>query len=151
MNIAVIGTGYVGLVTGACFAEFGNHVICVDKDDVKIEKLLAGVMPIYEPGLESLVSKNVREGRLFFSTDLTDAVGRALIVFVAVGTPPAVDGSADLTQISQVSREIANALNEYKVIVTKSTVPVGAAAYIKNIIEGEKNSSCRFSVAANPE
>lgn len=151
MNIAVIGTGYVGLVTGACFAEFGNHVVCVDKDEAKIGKLQGGEMPIYEPGLEALVIKNVREGRLHFSTELKREVEKALVVFVAVGTPPANDGSADLSQISQVAIDIANSLNEYKVIVTKSTVPVGAAAYIKSIIEERKNSSCRFSVAANPE
>jgi UDPglucose 6-dehydrogenase len=151
MNIAVIGTGYVGLVTGACFAEFGNNVTCVDKDQGKIEKLLAGVMPIYEPGLDSLVSKNVRDGRLHFTTEFKQAVEEALVIFVAVGTPPSSDGSADLSQISQVAYDIAKALNDYKVIVTKSTVPVGAAALIQNIITENKLSSCRFSVAANPE
>jgi UDPglucose 6-dehydrogenase len=151
MNIAVIGTGYVGLVTGACFAEFGNHVTCVDKDESKIRKLNEGHMPIYEPGLDSLVSKNVREGRLHFTTKLKEAVEKALVIFVAVGTPPSSDGSADLSQISQVAQEIAKAMNEYKVIVTKSTVPVGAAAYIKKIIDENKESSCNFSVAANPE
>src|ERR1051325_5157852 len=100
MNIAVIGTGYVGLVTGACFAEFGNHVICVDKDEEKIKKLHSGELPIYEPGLESLVSKNVREGRLDFTVNLKAAVEKALVIFVAVGTPPSQDGSADLSQIS---------------------------------------------------
>jgi UDPglucose 6-dehydrogenase len=151
MNIAVIGTGYVGLVTGACFAEFGNNVTCVDKDEKKIGKLNEGHLPIYEPGLDSLVSKNVREGRLHFTTKLKEAVEKALVVFVAVGTPPSSDGSADLSQISQVAQEIAKAMNDYKVIVTKSTVPVGAAAFIKNIIEENKESSCNFSVAANPE
>ncbi|MBI3654414.1 MAG: UDP-glucose/GDP-mannose dehydrogenase family protein [Acidobacteria bacterium] len=151
MNIAVIGTGYVGLVTGACFAEFGNHVTCVDKDAAKIKKLNAGVMPIYEPGLETLVSKNVREGRLEFTVDLQASVEKALVVFVAVGTPPSSDGSADLSQISQVAHEIALAMNDYKVVVTKSTVPVGAAAFIRGIIEEHKPNACRFSVAANPE
>ncbi|MEW6129227.1 MAG: UDP-glucose/GDP-mannose dehydrogenase family protein [Acidobacteriota bacterium] len=151
MNIAVIGTGYVGLVTGACFADFGNNVICVDKDEAKIGKLKNGELPIFEPGLETIVVKNVKEGRLSFTTNLVDAVEKALVVFVAVGTPPAQDGSADLTQISQVAMEIASAINEYKVIVTKSTVPVGAGAYIKGVIEENKTSSCRFSVAANPE
>jgi UDPglucose 6-dehydrogenase len=151
MNIAVIGTGYVGLVTGACFADFGNHVTCVDKDEEKIQKLNEGEMPIYEPGLESLVSKNVREGRLEFTTRLKDAVEKALVVFVAVGTPPSSDGSADLSQISQVAHEIARAMNDYKVIVTKSTVPVGAAAFIRGIIEEHQAVACRFSVAANPE
>src|SRR5882762_5339816 len=112
MNIAVIGTGYVGLVTGACFAEFGNHVTCVDKDEEKIKKLNEGIMPIYEPGLDSLVSKNVRESRLEFTTQLKAAVEKALVVFVAVGTPPSSDGSADLSQISQVAHEIARAMND---------------------------------------
>lgn len=151
MNIAVIGTGYVGLVTGACFAEFGNNVTCVDKDEQKIAKLHEGVMPIYEPGLDSLVSKNVRDGRLHFTTQFKEAVEKALVIFVAVGTPPSSDGSADLSQISQVAFDIAKALNDYKVIVTKSTVPVGAAAFIKNIIDENKTSPCNFSVAANPE
>ena len=151
MHIAVIGTGYVGLVTGACFAEFGIGVTCVDKDQEKIRTLEAGKMPIYEPGLDSLVAKNVREGRLRFSTDLKDAVDKALVVFLAVGTPPSGDGSADLTQIEEVAHEIARALGSYKVIVTKSTVPVGAAAYIRKIIEENKAAPCRFSVAANPE
>jgi UDPglucose 6-dehydrogenase len=151
MHIAVIGTGYVGLVTGACFAEFGIGVTCVDKDQQKIQMLEAGKMPIYEPGLDSLVAKNVREGRLRFSTDLKDAVDKALVVFLAVGTPPSGDGSADLTQIEEVAHEIARALGSYKVIVTKSTVPVGAAAYIRKIIGENKSAPCRFSVAANPE
>jgi UDPglucose 6-dehydrogenase len=151
MNIAVIGTGYVGLVTGACFAEFGNNVTCVDKDEEKIQKLNEGLMPIYEPGLDSLVSKNVREGRLHFTTRFKESVEKALVIFVAVGTPPSSDGSADLSQISQVAYDIAKALNDYKVIVTKSTVPVGAAAFIKNIIDENKESTCNFSVAANPE
>lgn len=151
MNIAVIGTGYVGLVTGACFAEFGNNVTCVDKDEEKIKKLNEGLMPIYEPGLESIVSKNVRDGRLHFTTKFNEAVEKALVIFVAVGTPPSSDGSADLSQISQVAYDIAKALNDYKVIVTKSTVPVGAATFIKGIIDENKESSCNFSVAANPE
>jgi UDPglucose 6-dehydrogenase len=151
MNIAVIGTGYVGLVTGACFAEFGNNVTCVDKDEEKIKKLNEGLMPIYEPGLDSIVSKNVRDGRLHFTTNFIDAVEKALVIFVAVGTPPSVDGSADLSQISQVAYDIAKALNDYKVIVTKSTVPVGAAAIIRGIIDENKESACNFSVAANPE
>ena len=135
MHIAVIGTGYVGLVTGACFAEFGISVTCVDKDLAKIEMLEAGKMPIYEPGLDTLVAKNVREGRLHFSTDIGDSIDKALVVFVAVGTPPSGDGSADMSQIEEVAREIARAINGYKVVVTKSTVPVGAAAYIRKIIE----------------
>ena len=151
MQIAVIGTGYVGLVTGACFAEFGVTVTCVDKDQQKIGMLEAGRMPIYEPGLDALVSKNVRAGRLRFTVDVADAVRNALVVFVAVGTPPSGDGSADMSQIEEVAREIAPVITSYKVIVTKSTVPVGAAAYIRRMIEENIQSESRFSVAANPE
>lgn len=151
MNISVIGTGYVGLVTGACFAEFGNNVICVDKDVDKVEQIRAGVMPIYEPGLGAVVEKNMREGRLRFTTDVTEAVREALIIFLAVGTPPSGDGSADLSQIEEVALEIAKAINGYKVIVTKSTVPVGVAAYIRGIINRSTAGRYKFSIAANPE
>jgi len=151
MHIAVIGTGYVGLVSGACFAEFGNSVICVDSDANKIAMIKAGKMPIYEPGLEALVAKNVREGRLEFTTDINGAIAKSLVIMLAVGTPSSMDGSADMSQVEAVSLEIARALNSYKVIVTKSTVPVGAAGYIKRIIDENKRSSCRYSVASNPE
>jgi UDPglucose 6-dehydrogenase len=151
MHIAVIGTGYVGLVTGACFADFGMRVTCVDKDEAKIVSIKAGHMPIYEPGLDALVAKNIREGRLDFSTDLRGTVAQSLVVFLAVGTPPSGDGSADMSQIDEVAFEIAKALNGYKVIVTKSTVPVGAASRIKKIIEENRATASRFSVAANPE
>ena len=151
MHIAVIGTGYVGLVTGACFADFGMRVTCVDKDEHKISSLNAGRMPIYEPGLDALVAKGVRDGRLGFSTDVKGTVEQSLVVFLAVGTPPSGDGSADMSQIDEVASEIARALNGYKVIVTKSTVPVGAASRIKKIIEENKTTPSRFSVAANPE
>ncbi|MEK6323250.1 MAG: UDP-glucose/GDP-mannose dehydrogenase family protein [Acidobacteriota bacterium] len=151
MHIAVIGTGYVGLVTGACFADFGMKVTCVDKDQDKIRSIRAGKLPIYEPELDALVSKNVREGRLEFSTDVRGTVEQSLVVFLAVGTPPSGDGSADMSQIDEVAHEIAKSLNGYKVIVTKSTVPVGAASRIKKIIEENKTTSVRFSVAANPE
>jgi UDPglucose 6-dehydrogenase len=151
MHIAVIGTGYVGLVTGACFADFGMRVTCVDKDDGKIRSINSGQMPIYEPGLDALVAKNVREGRLEFSTDVRGTIERSLVVFLAVGTPPSGDGSADMSQIDEVAHEIARSLNGYKVIVTKSTVPVGAASRIKKIIEENKETPSRFSVAANPE
>lgn len=151
MHIAVIGTGYVGLVSGACFAEFGNSVICVDSDASKIAMIKAGRMPIYEPGLEALVAKNVREGRLEFTTDINGAIEKSLVVMLAVGTPSSVDGSADMSQVEAVALGIASALNSYKVIVTKSTVPVGAAGYIKRIIDENKKSSCRYSVASNPE
>ena len=151
MHIAVIGTGYVGLVSGACFAEFGNRVTCVDSDAIKIDMIKAGKMPIYEPGLEALVAKNVREGRLEFTTDINSAIEQSLVVMLAVGTPSTTDGSADMSQVEAVALEIARALNSYKVIVTKSTVPVGAAGYIKRIIDENKRSSCRYSVASNPE
>jgi UDPglucose 6-dehydrogenase len=151
MHLAVIGTGYVGLVSGACFAEFGNSVTCVDSDAAKIEMIKAGRMPIYEPGLDALVAKNVREGRLEFTTDINGAIAKSLVVMLAVGTPSSTDGSADMSQVEAVALEIARALNSYKVIVTKSTVPVGAAGYIKRIIDENKRSSCRYSVASNPE
>ncbi|MFL6216517.1 MAG: UDP-glucose dehydrogenase family protein [Blastocatellia bacterium] len=151
MHLAVIGTGYVGLVSGACFAEFGNSVICVDSDAAKVEMIKAGRMPIYEPGLDALVAKNVREGRLEFTTDINGAIEKSLVVMLAVGTPSSTDGSADMSQVEAVALEIARALNSYKVIVTKSTVPVGAAGYIKRIIDENKRSSCRYSVASNPE
>jgi UDPglucose 6-dehydrogenase len=151
MHIAVIGTGYVGLVSGACFAEFGNTVICVDSDANKISRISAGEMPIYEPGLQALVAKNMREGRLEFTTDIKSAIERSLVVMLAVGTPSATDGSADMSQVEAVALEIAHALNGYKVIVTKSTVPVGAAGHIKKIIDENKQSNCRYSVASNPE
>lgn len=151
MHIAVIGTGYVGLVTGACFADFGMRVTCVDKDQDKIRSIKEGRLPIYEPGLDALVSKNVRDGRLDFSTDVKGTVEQSLVVFLAVGTPPSGDGSADMSQIDEVAYEIAKSLNGYKVIVTKSTVPVGAASRIKKIIEENRAAPGRFSVAANPE
>ncbi len=151
MHLAVIGTGYVGLVSGACFAEFGNSVVCVDSDAAKIEQIKAGKLPIYEPGLDALVAKNVREGRLEFTTDINSAIERSLVVMLAVGTPSTTDGSADMSQVEAVALGIARALNGYKVVVTKSTVPVGAAGYIKRIIDENKRSSCRYSVASNPE
>ncbi|MFY9558167.1 MAG: UDP-glucose/GDP-mannose dehydrogenase family protein [Blastocatellia bacterium] len=151
MHIAVIGTGYVGLVTGACFADFGMRVTCVDKDESKIASIKAGQMPIYEPGLDALVAKNVREGRLEFSTNVRGTIEQSLVVFLAVGTPPSGDGSTDMSQIDEVAFEIAKSLNGYKVIVTKSTVPVGAASRIKKIIEENRVTPSRFSVAANPE
>ena len=151
MHIAVIGTGYVGLVTGACFADFGMRVTCVDKDEDKINSINAGRMPIYEPGLDALVAKGVREGRLEFSTDVSGTIAQSLVVFLAVGTPPSGDGSADMRQIDEVAYEIAKSLNGYKVIVTKSTVPVGAASRIKKLIKENKATPSRFSVAANPE
>jgi UDPglucose 6-dehydrogenase len=151
MRITVIGTGYVGLVSGACFAEFGNSVICVDNDAEKIAKINQGEMPIYEPGLEALVAKNVLQGRLEFTTDIKSAIEKSLVVMLAVGTPSTDEGLPDLSHIETVAIEIARALNGYKVIVTKSTVPVGAAVYIKKIIDENKQSDFKFSIASNPE
>ncbi len=151
MNIAVAGTGYVGLVTGACFAELGVHVTCIDKDASKIDVLRRGVMPIYEPGLEELVEKNVREKRLAFTTDFDEAVERSLVIFIAVGTPQGSDGSADLTFVREVAAGIGRRLNEYKVIVTKSTVPMGTGVLVRRIVEESRGSPVPFSVASNPE
>jgi UDPglucose 6-dehydrogenase len=152
MKITMIGTGYVGLVTGTCFAEFGHHVTCVDKDQNKIRTLLEGQMPIYEPGLDTLVGKNVREGRLRFTTEIAGAVSEADAVFMAVGTPSSRrgDGYADLTYIYEAAREIAPHLSGYTVIVDKSTVPVGTARQVARIIS-EANPAASFDVASNPE
>jgi UDPglucose 6-dehydrogenase len=149
MKIAVIGTGYVGLVAGACFAESGNDVVCVDKDDAKIRVLRAGRMPIYEPGLEELVRRNRQENRLVFTTTLPKAVRAATIIFIAVGTPQGEDGSADLQHVLDVARDIARAMNGYKVIVDKSTVPVGTAVKVREVIRRETTHP--FSVVSNPE
>jgi UDPglucose 6-dehydrogenase len=149
MKIAVIGTGYVGLVAGACFAESGNDVICVDRDAAKIRTLRAGRMPIYEPGLEELVRRNRHENRLTFTTTLPKAVRSSTVVFVAVGTPQGEDGSADLQHVLEVAREVARAMNGYKVIVDKSTVPVGTAARVREVIRRETTHP--FSVVSNPE
>jgi UDPglucose 6-dehydrogenase len=154
MNICVIGSGYVGLVTGACFAEFGVSVICADKDAAKIESLRAGRIPIYEPGLEALVARNVEQGRLSFTTETADAVRSSLVVFIAVQTPTLEGGGTDLRAVEAVAREIGRALNGYKVIVTKSTVPVGTTQRVKELIREELDAAGReesFSVASNPE
>src|SRR5207249_2612363 len=137
MNIGVIGTGYVGLVAGSCFAESGNDVWCVDNDSAKIEKLRQGVIPIYEPGLPEIVERNLRDERLTFTTDLDAAVKKSLVVFVAVGTPTATDGSADLNSIFAVAKAIGRAMDRYKVIVMKSTVPVGTSSKLRDIIKKE--------------
>ena len=149
MKIAVVGTGYVGLVVGACLAENGNDVICVDKDQSKIAMLAAGRMPIYEPGLEEMVRRNHSIERLTYGTDLVSAVQAAEIIFIAVGTPQGEDGSADLTHVLDVARAIGRALNKYTVIVDKSTVPVGTARRVREAIAGE--TSQPFSVVSNPE
>ncbi|THB79806.1 MAG: UDP-glucose/GDP-mannose dehydrogenase family protein [Desulfobulbaceae bacterium] len=152
MNITMIGTGYVGLVTGTCFAEFGHHVTCVDKVSEKIEKLKGGTIPIYEPGLDVLVAKNVKEGRLTFTEDMESAVASAEAVFIAVGTPSSRrgDGYADLTYIYDATRELAHYLKDYTVIIDKSTVPVGTARQVARIIN-EENPAAEFDVASNPE
>src|SRR3954447_12747528 len=149
MRLAVIGTGYVGLVAGACFAESGNDVVCVDKDQQKIETLNAGQMPIYEPGLEELVRRNRQEGRLTFTTELDSAVKEAQIIFIAVGTPQGADGSADLQHVLGVARDVARAMNAYKVIVDKSTVPVGTSEKVAAVVRSATHHP--FSVVSNPE
>jgi UDPglucose 6-dehydrogenase len=149
MKIAVVGTGYVGLVLGACLAENGNTVVCVDKDRSKVDLLEAGHMPIYEPGLEELVRRNDHEERLRFTTDLAGAVQSSSIVFIAVGTPQGEDGSADLQHVMDVARAIGRAMNKYTVIVDKSTVPVGTAKKVREAIAGETRQP--FAVVSNPE
>ena len=154
MNVAVVGTGYVGLVSGACFAEMGVHVTCVDIDEQKIEKLKNGVIPIYEPGLEEMVRKNVADGRLRFSTSLKDVIEDVSLVFSAVGTPPDEDGSADLKYVLSVAREFGQHIKRYTVLVTKSTVPVGTAKKVKAVIQEEldkRGENVPFDVASNPE
>ena len=151
MHIAVIGTGYVGLVTGACFAEFGVDVTCVDVDQEKIARLSEGQIPIYEPGLEQLVAKNTHAGRLHFTTDIKSAVEQALVIFLAVGTPPKEDGSANLTYIEDAVRSVAESMNGYKVIVTKSTVPVGTGERLRRLIREHQKARTNFGVVSNPE
>jgi UDPglucose 6-dehydrogenase len=149
VKLTIIGTGYVGLVTGACFADSGNDVICMDIDKKKIDSLKKGVVPIYEPGLKELIQKNHKEGRLEFTTDIKNAVRRSSIIFIAVGTPPDHNGATDLGAIKAVARDIGRYMNEPKIVVTKSTVPVGTADVIKKIIA--KETGLQFDVASNPE
>lgn len=154
MKIVVVGTGYVGLVTGTCLAEVGIDVICVDVDLKKIANLKNGILPIYEPGLEKLVHRNYEKGRLQFSTSLSESIGGADVAFIAVGTPPGEDGSADLKYVLAVAKEIGENMNDYGVIVTKSTVPVGTAQKVKGAIQDALNarsSNTKFDVASNPE
>ena len=151
MHIAVIGTGYVGLVTGTCFAEFGVNVTCVDNDETKIENLKKGIVPIYEPGLDAMIARNVKAERLNFTTNIAEAVRTALVVFIAVGTPPKEDGSADLQYVEQVAKEIARTMDGYKVIVTKSTVPIGTGAWIDKIVKEHQTQPIPFDVVSNPE
>src|SRR5581483_1094858 len=149
MNVVVVGTGYVGLVAGACFADTGNTVVCVDTNLDKIRDLNAGAIPIYEPGLPEIICRNVREDRLFFTTDLDCAVRDAQIVFLTVGTPPAPDGSADLGAIVTAARNTGRAMNGYKVIVVKSTVPVGTTEKLRDVIQ--ETSTEPFDIVFNPE
>jgi UDPglucose 6-dehydrogenase len=154
MNITVIGTGYVGLVSGTCLAEVGNHVLCVDIDQGKIDMLNNGQIPIYEPGLEALVKKNVEEGRLSFSSSIEEGVDYGNILFIAVGTPPDEDGSADLQHVLSVARGIGTHMDDYRVVVTKSTVPVGTADKVRDAVQSaldELGKSVDFSVVSNPE
>jgi UDPglucose 6-dehydrogenase len=151
LHIGIIGTGYVGLVTGACFAEFGITATCADKDEGKIKSLKKGIIPFYEPGLEDLVKKNIKNGRLIFTTKVSKAVESSLVVFIAVGTPPRGDGSADLKYIETVAKEIALHMDGYKVIVTKSTVPVGTGRKIRKIISSNLKKKFHFDIASNPE
>jgi UDPglucose 6-dehydrogenase len=151
MNICVVGTGYVGLVTGAVFADLGNEVVCVDNLPDKVAALAAGHMPIYEPGLEEMVARNVADSRLSFTTDLAEAVRRSVIVFITVGTPPGADGKTDLTAVESVARGIAEAMDKYTVIVNKSTVPVGTGEFVREVIERHQQRPVRFDVVSNPE
>jgi UDPglucose 6-dehydrogenase len=151
MHICVVGTGYVGLVTGACLADLGMNVTCVDNDQRKIDMLLRGEMPIYEPGLDALVAKNAKAERLHFAGDLSTAIQSALAIFIAVGTPPKEDGSADLSYVIQVAESIADNLTGYKVVVTKSTVPIGTGQLIERIIRKRTGDEFPFSVVSNPE
>ncbi len=149
MNIAVVGTGYVGLVTGTCLAETGNHVMCVDIDVKKVEKMRNGIIPIYEPHLDSLFEKNIKQGRLKFTTNLEDAIANAKIIFLALPTPPGEDGSADLSYVLGVAEQLGKLMKDYKIIVDKSTVPVGTAEKVHAAIK--KNSTVEFDVVSNPE
>ncbi|RNC89639.1 MAG: UDP-glucose/GDP-mannose dehydrogenase family protein [Allomuricauda sp.] len=154
MNIAVIGTGYVGLVTGTCFAETGVNVVCVDIDKRKVEMLRNGLVPIYEPGLDTLLERNIEKGRISFTTSLKEAIADTDAVFIAVGTPPDEDGSADLKYVLGVAREVGQHMNDYKVIITKSTVPVGTSFKVKAAVQEEldkRGTQIPFDVASNPE
>src|SRR3954463_113776 len=149
MHVAGIGSGFVGLVAGACLAETGNDVTCVDVDAEKITRLQRNEIPIYEPGLEPMVKRNQEEGRLTFTTDIAAAVRNARVIFIAVGTPPGEDGSADLKHVLSVAREVGRHMNDFKIVVTKSTVPVGTAERVRAAVRSETTS--RFAVCSNPE
>ena len=149
MNIAVVGTGYVGLVTGTCLAETGNHVICVDIDEAKVEKMRNGIIPIYEPHLDVLFERNIKQGRLKFTTNLADAIENATLIFLALPTPPGEDGSADLSYVLGVAENLGKIIKDYKVIIDKSTVPVGTAEKVHAAVA--KNAKVEFDVVSNPE
>jgi UDPglucose 6-dehydrogenase len=151
MHIGIIGAGYVGLVTGACFSEFGVYTTCIDKNERKIKSLKNGEIPFYEPGLENLVKKNIRNGRLKFSTKIRDAADSSLVIFIAVGTPPRGDWSADMRYVEDVAGEIAESIKGYKVIVMKSTVPVGTCARLRKIISKKLKEKVDFDIVSNPE
>ena len=154
MNISIIGTGYVGLVTGTCFSEMGNTVYCIDIDKTKIENLKKGILPIYEPGLEEMVARNYKEGRLYFTTDYTEAVPSSRICFIAVGTPPGEDGSADVSYVLQAAESIAEHIKDYTVIVDKSTVPVGTSEKVREAVQkvlDGRSLKIDFDVVSNPE
>ncbi|MCX7020030.1 MAG: UDP-glucose/GDP-mannose dehydrogenase family protein [Candidatus Sumerlaeota bacterium] len=151
MNVCVIGTGYVGLLTGAAFADLGNEVVCVDKDQRKIDMLNRGEMPIYEPGLEEMVKRSREENRITFTTNLSDSVKKSRVVFIAVGTPPKESGETDLQYVEAVAKEIAANLDRYTIIVNKSTVPVGTGDFVRSIIEANRRRDVDFDVVSNPE
>ncbi len=154
MKIAIVGTGYVGLVTGTCFSEVGIEVTCIDIDQKKIDNLKKGILPIYEPGLEEMIERNVKKNRLFFSTNLAEVLPDCEVIFIAVGTPPDEDGSADLKHVLSVAREVGKNMQDYMLVVTKSTVPVGTAKKVKNAVQEEldkRNEKIPFDVASNPE
>jgi UDPglucose 6-dehydrogenase len=151
MNICIVGVGYVGLVTGTCFAEFGHNVVCVDNDGLKIESLQGGIIPIYEPGLEEMVKRNQSAGRLRFTTEVADAVEKSLAIFIAVGTPSDKAGSANLEYVYQVAETIGKLMKGYKILVTKSTVPVGTGKEIKEIVKKNQDQEIPFDVVSNPE
>jgi UDPglucose 6-dehydrogenase len=151
MHIGIIGAGYVGLVTGACFAEFGLFITCVDKDEKKIKSLKKGVIPFYEPGLDEIVKRNIKQGRLKFTTKIGRAVESSLVIFIAVGTPRRGDGSADMKYVEKVAQEIASHIDGYKVIVTKSTVPVGTGEKLREIISKNLKEQTDFDIVSNPE
>ena len=154
MKIVIVGSGYVGLVTGTCFAEVGIDVVCVDVNKQKIENLKNGIIPIFEPGLEEMLQRNMKKGRLSFTTDIAEALPEAEVLFIAVGTPPDGDGSADLKYVLTVARDCGKHMNDYLLIVTKSTVPVGTALKVKAAVQGEldkRGANIKFDVASNPE